>query len=193
MHHLYFPACPVKGPIEPPVPFYHMASVGSIPQKCGRCDFSFERSCTRYLEQIQHYMHLDYGPCGIEGPTDPVTYNGQFDEVLQAQVEVPRKCARCSFLFRDGIFGFTCKKDPEKWGKFHRGLDWGHWSPDRFFIELGLPKQTTKALVDHAHTNDLLEFIKEYRRINPARSMAEAKKDFADMRNRLAQLEAERQ
>jgi hypothetical protein len=69
-------------------------------------------------------MHLDFGPCGIAGPTDPVIYEDKF---IFAKVEIPRKCVRCRFLFHDSIYGFTCRKDSEKWGGCYRGLDWGAW------------------------------------------------------------------
>jgi len=44
MHHLYFPACPVEGPIEPPVPFGHMGTrarfrtSAAVAVTCSRAD-----------------------------------------------------------------------------------------------------------------------------------------------------------
>ncbi len=185
MHHQYFPPCPVKGPIEPPVPFCHLGLNGAVPNKCSTCKHLFEGSCRRYIEQAQKYLHLDYGPCGIHGPTDPVLYEDQF---IRSKVEIPRKCLRCRFLFHHSIYGFTCNKDSEKWGAFHRGLDWGHWSPSRFYIELPYPKKTTKALIDCLHENNLVEFIKECRRINPGSSILEAKEDHAYLSKTLSDL-----
>ena len=77
MHKLYFPACPVEGPIEPPVPFSHFGTRGAIPSKCGSCKLEFEGGCMRYMDKLKRYMHLDYGPCGISGPTNPVIYEDQ--------------------------------------------------------------------------------------------------------------------
>ena len=179
MHRFYFPACPVEGPTEPPVSFGHGGIHGSIPKKCGDCEHSFEGSCTRFFDEVQRYMHLDYGPCGIDGPTDPVVYE---DEFITAKVEVPRKCAGCRFLVHDSIAGFTCHKDRDKWGDFRRGLDWEAWSPDQVYVELPHPKLTTRALVNCAHDEDLKGFVVEYRRINPGLSMNEAREDFARIR-----------
>jgi hypothetical protein len=188
MHHQYFPACPVKGPIEPPAPFNHLGIQGAIPNKCNRCEFMFEGGCTRYFDKVQHYMHLDFGPCGIDGPTDPVIYE---DEFIRSKVEIPRKCRRCRFLFHDYIHGFTCSKDPEKWGYCYRGLDWGAWSPERIYFQLPSPKLTTKVLSDSVYDNNLAVFIIEYRRINPDISMAEARDDFAGLRELVAQQTAQ--
>ena len=122
MQSKYFPACPIDGPIEPPVPFSHAASRGAVPKKCSECEHLFEGECTRYIDEVGHYLHLDHGPCGIDGPTDPVPYE---DEFIRAKVEIPRKCSTCVYLAVDRIPGFHCTKDSDKWGDFHRGLDWG--------------------------------------------------------------------
>lgn len=184
MHHLYFPACPVEGPIDPPVPFGHMDTEGAIPNKCGHCRFMFEGECKRSMNEVQRYLHLDYGPCGIDGPTDPVTYEDQF---VRSKVEIPRKCSRCRFLFHDSIYGFECRKDEQKWGNCYRGLDWGAWSPDRIYLDLPHPKRTTKALVDYAYDENLVGFISEYRKINPGVSIAQARDDFARFRELITQ------
>ena len=180
MHRNYFPRCPIDGPIEPPVPFGHMASRGAVPKKCSECQHLFEGECTRYIEDVGHYLHLDHGPCGIDGPTDPVLYE---DEFVTSKAEVPRKCAKCVFLAVDRIYGFHCTKDADKWGDFHRGLDWGAWEPDCIYLELPLPKVTTKELSVFARRNDIMSFIKEHRRINPGLSIEEAKADFAHFRD----------
>ena len=179
MHRFYFPACPVEGQFDPPIPYGHMGTNGAIPKKCSDCKLCFEGGCTRFFDDVQRYMHLDFGPCGINGPTDPVYYEDHF---ITAKVEVPRKCVRCPFLFHDSIYGFTCRKDVEKWGGCHRGLDWGAWSPDRIYLELPFPKVTTKTLVNLAHDEDLVGFIAEHRRINPGLSMTEAKEDYSRFR-----------
>lgn len=179
MHRRYFPPCPVDGPIEPPVPFGHMASRGAVPMKCSECQHLFEGECTRYIEEVGHYLHLDHGPCGIDGPTDPVIYK---DDFVTSKAEVPRKCTICVFLAVDRIHGFHCTKDSDKWGDFHRGLDWGAWEPDFVYLELPLPKVTTKELSLYARQNDKMSFIKEHRRINPGLSIEEAIADFARFR-----------
>ena len=184
MHRPYFPACPVAGPIDPPVPYGHMVKHGAIPKKCSDCPNCFEGGCTRFFEEVQRHMHLDFGPCGIDGPTDPVVYE---DKLIVAKVEIPRKCARCRFLLHKSIYGFTCRKDQEKWGDCYRGLDWGAWSPDRIYIELPHPKLTTKTLVDAVHSEDLIGFIAEHRRISPGISMAEAKEDYSMFRSLITQ------
>ena len=182
MYKYYFPVCPVDGPIEPPVQINHMGLSGAVPNKCGRCPNLFEGSCTRYMEEVGRYLHLDYGYCGIPGPTDPVTYQDQF---IVSKVEIPRKCSTCVFLDVDRIRGFNCRKDAEKWGHFERGLDWGAWEPDWVYLELPPPKVTTRDLAAHAKDGDLVKFIREYRRLNPGLSMEEAKDDYRRLRDKL--------
>lgn len=179
MFRRYFPPCPVDGPIDPPVPFGHMASKGAVPKKCSECKHLFEGECTRYIEDVRGYLHLDHGPCGIEGPTDPTTFENEF---LRGKVQVPRKCATCVHLSVGPIHGFHCTKDWDKWGDFHRGLDWGSWSPDHVYLNLEPPKVTTRALSEHAFTGDLVAFIKEHRRINPGISVQEARADYEHFR-----------
>lgn len=156
-----------------------MGLAGAVPNKCGQCPNLFEGSCVRYMEVVGRYLHLDYGPCGIPGPTDPVTYQDQF---VVAKVEVPRKCSTCVYLAVDRTSGFNCRKDAQKWGRFGRGLDWGAWEPDVVYLELPPPKVTTKALAVYAKAGDLIEFIKEYRRVNPGLSIEEAKDDYRRLR-----------
>lgn len=139
----------------------------------------FEGGCIRHMDELKRYMHLDYGPCGIPGPTEPVIYEDNF---IRSKVEIPRKCDRCRFLFNHSIHGFTCKKDAEKWGSCYRGLDWGAWNPDRVYFNLPHSKVTTKALADAAHENNLGAFVMEYRRTNPGISIQEAREDFAHFR-----------
>ncbi len=160
-----------------------MGSRGAVPKKCSECQHLFEGECVRYIENVGHYLHLDHGPCGINGPTDPVVYE---DEFVKSKVEIPRKCANCVHLGIDRIYGLHCTKASDKWGDFHRGLDWGAWQPDYVYLELPLPKVTTKELSQFAHHDDMVAFIKEYRRINPGLSIEEAKVDFAHFRDVLA-------
>ncbi|WP_145248882.1 hypothetical protein [Aeoliella mucimassa] len=179
MYTHYFPSCPVDSPIEPPVPFGHVGLSGAVPKKCSKCRHLFEGECTRFIEEVGRFLHLDHGPCGIDGPTDPVEYE---DEFVKGKVTVPRKCSRCFHLAVDPVYGFHCTKDATKWGHAHRSLDWGAWRPDHVYLQLPPPKVTTKALSEHTFANDQLAFIKEHRRINPGLSIQEAKADFAHFR-----------
>jgi hypothetical protein len=183
MHLNYFPRCPIDGPIEPPTPYGHLVFHGAVPKKCSECCELFEGSCTRYMDDLGHYFELDHGSCGIPGPTEPVAYA---NESMGSEVEIPRKCVSCSFLKFDGVHGLVCNKDHETWGDFYRGFDWGDWEPDFIFVQLPEPKRTNKQLVLHAHNADLIEFIKEYRRINPGLSLQEARSDFQGVREILA-------
>jgi len=158
----------------------HLGVSGAVPNKCGQCPNLFEGGCTRYMAEVGHYLHLDYGYCGIPGPTDPVIYEDQF---IVSKVEIPRKCSHCNFLRFDQVRGFICRKDADKWGDFERGLDWGSWEPDSIYLELPLPKVSTKDLAMHAKQGDLIKFIKEYRRVNPGISYAEAKSDYLRFRS----------
>lgn len=157
------------------MPFNHMGIVGAVPNKCGSCKNLFEGGCRRYLELTNQYLHLDYGPCLVNGPTDPVIYEDAF---LKAKVEVPRKCSRCFHLKLDRTRGFYCSQDQDKWGAFPRGLDWGAWEPDSIYLQLPLPKLTTKMLSIFVKRNDIIGFISEYRKVNPGLSITEAKSDF---------------
>lgn len=176
MHQYYFPTCKVEGDIEPPVPFNHLGIAGAVPNKCGSCKNLFEGECRRYIEQTNQYLHLDYGPCTITGPTDPVFYE---DTYLKAKVEVPRKCSTCAHLKVDSARGFYCSQDQDKWGNFPRGLDWGAWEPESIYLQLPQPKITSKLLPTFVKRDEIINFINEYRRINPGLSITEAKSDFA--------------
>lgn len=183
MHRDYFPPCPIDGPILPAVPFRHLGTAGSVPQKCSTCSHLFEGGCTRAVETRQGYLHLDHGPCGIAGPTDPIVYESRY---FTAKVSIPRKCAGCVHLVIDARRGFDCGKDRSLWGDLMRGLDWGTWRPDRIYVELPAPKLTTPAMVDAVHDDELVAFIRESRRVNPDVSIAEAKLDFARLRRLVA-------
>jgi hypothetical protein len=184
MYRKSFPSCPVDGPIEPPVPFVHMFSRGAVPKKCSECLHLFEGECTRYIEEVQGCLTLDHGPCGIAGPTEPVMYQ---TEAIESKLEVPQKCATCIHAAVDSIHGVYCTKDRDKWGDFHRGLDWGAWRPNHLWFRLQLPKVTTQELSRHAYNNEIVEFIKEHRRINPGISLYEAKQDFVHFRTLIEQ------
>lgn len=127
------------------------------------------------MGKLGRYLNLDHGFCGVPGPTDPVGYENRW---MVAKVEVPRKCSTCHFLSVDDFRGFICRKDRQIWGAFPRSLDWGSWQPDAVYIELPFPKVTTRKLFLAAKDRDLIEFIKEYRRVNPGASMQEAREDY---------------
>jgi hypothetical protein len=182
MYRKYFPACHVDGPIEPAVPYAHLVIRGAVPAKCAECHLLFEGGCTRHIEIVGDYLHLDHGPCGIDGPTDPVIYEDPF---ISGKVEIPRKCSDCRCLAHKRIYGFVCTKDYEKWGDFYRGLDRGAWEPDVVYLQLPLPKITTKALSAAVFANDQIAFIREHRRINPGLAIDEAKKDFVLLKSKV--------
>jgi len=182
MHRNYFPKCQVNGPIEPPAPFGHLGLQGAVPKKCSGCKHLFEGECLRGGDVVGRYLHLDHGPCGIPGNTDPVIYENQH---IKSKVTVPRKCASCLHLRNDSIRGFYCSKDSDKWGDFSRGLDWGTWQPDHIYFDLPLPKITTRTMCELVVSDDLVGFVTEYRRVNPGRSLQEAKDDFKLMHDKL--------
>lgn len=179
MHRDYFPPCRVDGSILPAVPYSVGFSRGAVPSKCSTCRHLFEGGCTRIMETTPRYLHLDHGPCGVRGPTDPVSYDDRF---VAAKVTVPRKCASCVHLVLDLRRGFQCGQDRAIWGDFHRGLDWGTWSPPRFELALPPPTVTTEAMVDAVHDDDLLAFIREAQRVNPGISIADIRTAFASLR-----------
>ena len=181
MHRYYFPRCHVDGPIEPPVEFNY-GYQGAIPKKCSGCEHQFEGECLRGGEQVGRYLKLDYGPCGLPGETDPVLYENEF---IQSKKTIPRKCGQCVYLKYGEIRGFYCGKDSEKWGDRGRGLDWGNWQPDVVYFDLPLPKVTTHKMCEAVSSDALIDFVAEYRRVNPGRSIEEAKNDFALMRAKL--------
>jgi hypothetical protein len=156
-----------------------MFSRGAVPKKCSECLHLFEGECTRYIEEVQGYLTLDHGPCGIDGSTDPVIYK---TETIKSQLEVPTKCATCVHIAVDSIHSVYCTKDRDKWGDFHRELDWGTWRPEYLWLRLQLPKITTQGLLKYAYNNEIVEFIQEHRRINPGVSLREAKQDFMHFR-----------
>ena len=182
MHKYYFPTCSVKGPIEPAVPCKHVGLRASVPQKCSECEHLSEGSCTRAFEEVGDHLHLDHGPCGIPGDTDPVYYQ---NSRIKAKVVVPRKCATCVYLRYDFARGFWCRKDSHEWGDIPRGLDWGTWEPGAPYYNLPAPKVTTRAMLEAATSDNLRLFVLEYRRANRDTSMLDAKDDFNVVRSKL--------
>ncbi|MCP4146132.1 MAG: hypothetical protein GY757_00140 [bacterium] len=159
-----------------------MLTRGFIPNKCGCCEHLFEGECLRGADVVGRFLHLDFGPCGIPGNTEPVELE---DKDTFSKVAIPEKCKACDHLLYAQIYGFTCKKDSSKWGGIYRGLDWGNWHPRVVYFKLPLPKMTTTEMCRCVSEDNLLPFIKEYRRVNPGSSIEEAKKDYALMREKI--------
>ena len=161
-----------------------MFSEGAVPKKCSECEYLFEGECTRPGGEVP-YLHLDHGPCGIEGPTDPVVFENEF---IKGKVEVPKKCTTCAHLSVAPIYGFYCAKDSDKWGDFHRALDWGTWHPEGITARLAPPTITTKVLFECALNGDEAEFTREYWRVNADLPIQEAKSDYEELRAKLEAL-----
>jgi hypothetical protein len=170
----------MRGDIEPAIPYNHMGLTGHIPKKCAEYSHLFEGGCLRAQRITKEYLYLDYGFCGIVGKTDPVLYENPY---ILAKVTVPRKCTTCQYLDYSLVRHFYCRKDQAKWNYFPRSLDWGTWKPDKIYIDLPLPKITTSVLWQYVIGKNFIEFIKEYRRINPNLSLKEAKQDYNFLKN----------
>ena len=160
MYSEYFPPCPIDGPIDPPGTLVHMISIGGIPRKCSSCMQFFEGSCRRHDQIFGGYKHLDHGPCPVVGPTDPVSPE---DTSTKKTANIPRKCSTCEYLAFGSVWRFHCTQDSNKWGSFHRGLDWGSWQPSPIEYRQEVCKGNTKALLEHAYNGDTISFLKEYK------------------------------
>jgi hypothetical protein len=181
MHINYFPACPVDGPIEPLV--YYKYSGTFVPNKCSTCKHFFEASCNRvFAAGGNHWMELDFGPCGIDGPTDPIKFE---IDLFISKVTIPRKCRQCEYLKVDLSWGFQCRKTQFRGGTL-RGLDWGSWIPDKAYLELPPGKNTSREMSESVHQNNWDLFLKEYQFYNSGLSIEEAKRDFQFLRNKLS-------
>jgi len=110
---MYRPECPYTGP-QTPVPSSHLTLRFSIPEKCDGCRFNFEGRCKLITNRL---VRLDYGYCGIPGPTHLVPDP-------RARRKIPAKCSTCTFLGEDDIFRLVCRKDSDVWGDVPRGLDY---------------------------------------------------------------------
>jgi hypothetical protein len=132
MYRRAFPRCTVEGSLEP-VPFSHLGLEGAIPAKCSTCSHLFEGECRRALEATQGNLALDHGPCPVAGTTQPVRVETPF---YASKVFVPEKCRACRHLELDGVRGFLCTLDADRWGDFPRELDWGSWSPEHPLLGL---------------------------------------------------------
>lgn len=73
----------------------------------------------------------------------------------------------------------------DKWGSFHRGLDWGNWKPEEPYIELPDPKVTTKSMMKAVESNKRTDFVREHREVNPGYVFSEAIADFDYLREKL--------
>ena len=133
-------------------------------------------------------MHLDYGPCGVPGSTEAVPVS-RGDGDLAAEVHVPRKCASCPSLEASSTKGYSCRKDRNIWGDFPRDLDWGEWNPPFILARLA-GARVTRAMCRDARANQLVDFVRAYRLLNPDFSVADARAAFGVLRERLAALES---
>ena len=177
MYNNAFPKCEVQGSFVP-IEFDHGALEGAIPEKCASCKESFEGSCLRAITLMDDYLSLDHGPCEIAGDTTPT----KIDSNNNAPIYVPKKCSQCDFLKQSDIDGYYCSSEREKWGDFHRSLDWGNWEPDHPVVGIRRinnnidegPATITKELIALILENKTTKALKLYRSINAIDTIKEA-------------------
>ena len=167
MYRKSFPKCGVEGSTEP-VEFSCMVSKGAIPEKCVRCEFQFEASCTRAIDLVSDYQEFDHGPCKIAGETYPVEMLGPNQKYTYS---VPAKCVHCEFLEFDDIREFGCGFDNDIWGDFRRSLDWGNWSPKYTPVGIDQKVIATDLLQEYIRNNKKAEAVKEIKRLYPPLSL----------------------
>lgn len=192
MYRKSFPKCTVNGPLDP-VPFSHGASEGAIPRKCSTCVNKFEGDCLRADAQMAGYLNLDYGPCGIEGSTNPI----QIAEINGAPVFVPEKCKGCGFFEEDDFRGFVCRKDADKWGDSPRSLDWGDWEPDYPLVGLILKVPTrsgyyfrntaviSREIILLIQYGEKTKALKLFRKVNEIKTSKEAREAIEEIERKL--------
>jgi len=127
MYRKSFPKCKVEGDTTPLFEGLKTDLWYAVPKKCSTCEYLMEGSCTRNIEQMAGYLHLDAGSCGINGNTKPIA----IDEIPKGNpIFVPEKCVNCEFMSRTDYNEYACKKDADLWGSHYRTFDWGDWQPD---------------------------------------------------------------
>jgi hypothetical protein len=202
-----FPKCKIKGSYKP-VPFGHLILRGCIPKKCSKCKFLFEGGCDRASKQLTRlsgYLELDYGPCNVDGDTNPeliffeldkplgelkIDFHKQIDELHFPKIggfAIPKKCICCNFLSFD-IINPCCNFEREKWGDFPRALDWGNWSPDFPNVDLSSGKFVSIDLIETVQEGKEAEAIKIFRVINKGTSIKEARDAFKELKDKLDNL-----
>lgn len=177
MYRRPFPACEVSGPVDP-VPFGHLGLTGSVPRKCGGCQFLFEGECTRAMDQVHGYLALDHGPCPVIGDTTPTLV---VTEHLRSTVSIPAKCRTCQHLEVGLQRGFTCGFERERWGFFRRGLDWGSWSPELPNVGLESGRPVSLAVLRAAAAGNEANTIKAFRSDFPDATFSEARQAFSEL------------
>ena len=185
MYRRSFPKCTIPGPVNP-VPFNHLGLQGSVPRKCSECSFLFEAECLRAMEQVQGYLALDHGPCPIQGETKPVLYESPS---VQSKVYIPAKCSSCSHLGLAFHSGFFCGFEREKWGAFPRTLDWGTWFPEHPNLGLSTGRSVSLEFLQAVQANQEAAAVKAFRATFPDSTIREARDAFAELREKLENLE----
>jgi hypothetical protein len=178
-----FPSCQIKGSLEP-TEFGHMLSKGMIPKKCSECDLMFEGECLRNSEITGKYAQLDYGKCEIEGKTEPVCieidYNGY-------ETFIPLKCEHCDHLKKNKYRGYICAFEKNTWGDFPRSLDWGDWKPNFPIVGLGENLKLTKHLIILIESKKTAEAVKEIKRLNNGMEFKKAIESVSQLKNKIDQ------
>jgi hypothetical protein len=185
MYRRAFPRCTVEGSLGP-VPFSHLGLEGAVPAKCSTCSHLFEGECRRALEATQGHLALDHGPCPVAGPTQPVRVETPF---YASKVFVPEKCRACRNLELDGVRGFLCTLDADRWGDFPRELDWGSWSPEHPLLGLQSGRSVPVDFVGAVRRDAEADAVRAFRQAYPTATFQEARDAFAELREKLAALE----
>ena len=180
MYRKHFPRCEVPGSVEP-VPYSHFLS-GAIPQKCDACPSSFEGGCTRAINEVGMYLHLDHGPCPKLGSTEPVLVDTQY---YTSKVYVPNKCVHCRHLYLDSIAGFVCHFEKERWGHFPRNLDWGTWNPSHPIAGLDSGKSVSVDVLLAIQASNEVEAIKAYKMVHKTATIKEAREAYAELHQKI--------
>jgi hypothetical protein len=128
------------------------------------------------------YRNLDYGPCPISGPQQPVIYENEF---IQSKVCIPEKCRRCRHLHSDPTRGFVCNYEREKWGDFPRALDWGLWSPERSDLHLDSGRSLTQEFMSAVERGDQVHAIRVFRDQHRDATLKEAREAFLELSAKL--------
>ena len=188
MYRRSFPKCTVEGDQSPSKKMLVMASKWALPTKCISCQYLFEGECLRDSELIGGgFLQLDYGYCGVDGPTEPFAIE---EPAIGVKIFIPTKCKSCQFLYLDSIRGYVCKKDQKLWGDGFRGLDWGDWEPN--YPNVGLERLgnsevnerfldrviVTEEILDLLMANQKIAALKLYRSINAITTIKHAKDDI---------------
>lgn len=183
MYRKAFPRCTVDGPVEP-VGFGHLGSKGAIPRKCTACRYSMEGSCTRAIEEVAGYLHLDHGPCPVPGATHPVEVPSG---VKGGVITVPDKCLGCEHL---EMMRLVCNYQRERWGDFPRSLDWGDWQPELPNLGLMSGRRVSDELLRAVCDGNKVAAIKAFMAVNAGAMMHEGMAAYDELSEKAARLAA---